>query len=187
MPILQQLLAALKSLLTWWVMVAPWEQAVRVRGGKRLMLLNAGLHLRVPIWDRIYQQSTRRRFSVPPPQTLTTKDGKSLTVCVTVGYSIADLLLLYQSLHHPEEAVQAEVMGAVARVVTGLRSDECRPAQIGAAATGVVDLHRFGLTDFEITVVSYAIVRTYRFITGEGFTWRHGESLETTREAGVAA
>lgn len=46
-----------------WVVVAPWEQAVRVRLGKHLSVLNAGVHLKLPFADLVYLQSVRLRIS----------------------------------------------------------------------------------------------------------------------------
>lgn len=179
---LQQVLALLKSLLTWWIIVSPWERAVRVRLGKHEALLGPGVHLRIPFADRVYQQSTRRRASALPPQTLVTKDGKPLTVAVMVGYVINDLLLLYHTLHHAEGTIHSEVLGAIGRFVTSRESRNCGPVELAAAATSAVDLEQFGLGDVSITVTSFAYVRTYRLITGEGHTWSHGDSLDTDRE-----
>jgi hypothetical protein len=55
----KQIIEALKGLLVWWVTVAPWERALRVRLGKRVTLLGPGVHLRIPVADRVFGDSGR--------------------------------------------------------------------------------------------------------------------------------
>jgi hypothetical protein len=179
---IQQALASLRDFLTWWVTVTPWEQAIRVRLGKRVVLLGPGIHVRLPVVDRIYRQSVRRRASSLPAQTLVTRDGRPLTVAVMVGYRINDLLRLYETLHHAEATIANTVLGAVGEFVVTHDSDECGPAALGAAAGASADLERYGIADVSVTVNSFAFVRTYRLITGEGHSWSHGDFLDTSRE-----
>ena len=91
MESLHQLLQQIGRMFVWLVIVAPWEQAIRVRLGRRVRLLPAGAYLVIPFIDRVYRQTIRRRLSIIPPQTLTTRDGKSVTLGSAVGYSIVDL------------------------------------------------------------------------------------------------
>lgn len=181
---IQQLIAAIRSLLTWWVVVAPWEQAIRVRLGKRLTLLRPGVHARIPGADRIYLQSVRLRVSSLPPQTLVTKDNRALTVAVAVRYSIADLMLLYNTLHHAEGSIANIVLGAVGEYVVSHPLAECQPQSLCDSVTSKVTpyLSRCGLRDVGVTVMTFAAVRTYRLIMGDGHAWLAGDSLDTTRQ-----
>lgn len=63
MSFIQNILALLGRLVSWWFVVLPWEQAVRVRAGSRVRLYGAGLHFRVPFIDYVWLQNTRRRAS----------------------------------------------------------------------------------------------------------------------------
>lgn len=182
MTALRAVLDALRNLLTWWITVAPWEQAIRVRLGKHVQLLEAGVHLRIPVADRIYRQSTRRRNSALPAQTLITKDGKPLTVAVMVGYRISDLLRLYETLHHAEATISCIVLGAVGEFVVARESSDCGPGELAREVIRAADLGRYGLDDIAVTVTSFAFVRTYRFITGDGNCWSIGDHLDTSRE-----
>ena len=60
---IRELFAQLSNVLTWVVVVAPWEQALRIRWGKTATLLKGGVYLRIPFIDRIYRQSVRKRTS----------------------------------------------------------------------------------------------------------------------------
>lgn len=181
---LRQIVEALRSLIVWWVTVAPWEQGLRVRLGKRVKLCNPGVHLKIPILDRMYRQSVRLRSSIQPAQTLTTKDGKPLTVAVTVLYRIADLRRLYDSCHHAEGTISAVVLGTVGEFVAARDALDCSPAAIVREVGRLAELERFGLDDISVTVNTFAFVRTLRLITGEGTSWQSGDRLDTARAIG---
>lgn len=182
MSSVRQILDAIRGLLVWWVIVAPWEQAIRVRLGKKVALLPAGIHLRIPGVDRIYLQSVRVRISSLPPQTLTTRDNRALTIAVTMRYSISDLLTLYNTLHHAEGTLANIVLGAVGEFVVNNDLADCRPAALSAWVEGRIKLERYGLKDVAVTVMTFAAVRTYRLIMGDGTSWLAGDNLDTSRE-----
>lgn len=175
---IRDLIAALKSALTWWVTVAPWEQAIRVRLGKNVRLLRAGVHLRIPGFDRFYIQTVRRRVLASAAQTVTTSDGHALTVATTIGYRIADLLRLYETLHHAEGSLLALVAGSVGNFVGSVSKLECSPNRLSETLQGDAGPH--------MTVNTFAFVRTFRFITGEGHAYSYGDGLETSREHQVS-
>lgn len=179
---LRQLFDAIRGLLVWWVVVAPWEQAIRVRLGKHVELLGPGVHLRIPGADRYYLQSVRTRISSLPPQTLTTKDGRSLTISVSLRYAISDLLVLYNTLHHAEGTLANIVLGAVGEFVMEHNLVDCQPGTIGPWVVKRINLSRYGLKDASITVLTFAAVKTYRLIMGDGQAWLAGDSLDTARE-----
>lgn len=186
MNAVRELINALRAALTWWITVAPWEQAIRVRFGKRVMLLEAGIHLRLPLFDRIYVQSIRRRTSALATQTLTTKDGKSLTMAVALSYRVVDLLRLYNTLHHAEGTISNTVQGAVGEYVYTHTLEECQPSTLATQVIALLDLGRYGLADVEITITTFVVVKTYRFLTGEGHSWDYGGFLDTSRPLSTA-
>src|SRR6267154_2769131 len=79
------------ALLIWWVVVEPWEKALRVRLGKRVVEFGPGIHFRFPYIDVIYRNSTRLHFTSLDPQTVTSQDGKTITFAGVFGYVIEDL------------------------------------------------------------------------------------------------
>lgn len=161
---LSQLLTGLKNLLTWWVTVAPWEQSVRVRLGKHVRLLRPGVHIRFPILDRIYVQSIRLRSADIPIQTITTKDGHTLTTGGNLLYEIVDVLRLYETLHHAQEALTDMVAAAIAEAVHGFIREECTPTTVQERVSGKLDLARFGINQTSVHITDFAFVKTYRII-----------------------
>ncbi|MGQ0834978.1 MAG: SPFH domain-containing protein [Gammaproteobacteria bacterium] len=165
MSIFQGILDFLKQLLAWWFIVEPWEQAVRVRFGKHVRLVHAGVHFKIPFFDVIYKQNVRRRVSGIPVQTLTALDGVPVTIHGSVGYRICDVLKLQQTLHDAEVSVQQELQGLVTNYVVTHPSAECTPAKIIEAVKSTVNLSKYGLNDVDFFLTGYVSnVPTFRLI-----------------------
>jgi hypothetical protein len=163
-------------LFIWWVFVAPWEEAVRVRAGKWVRKLGAGTHLKIPILDRIYLQTTRRRVTNMPTQSLTTKDGHAVTLSAVLGYRIADLTKLYQTLYHAEDTIKNLALAANAEYVATHDRADCTPAAIQGFSTGKMALERYGLADPEVLITSFVFARVYRIIN-DSLSWGNGDGL----------
>lgn len=176
---IQQLLTAIGRVFTWFVVVAPWEQALRIRLGKHVKLLTSGWYWRFPFIDRVYRQATRRRSHYLSQQTVTTLDGKSVTFAGVVSYEIDDLLKLYRTLSC-SDVIEADAMSHAARYITGHALADCAAASIEAHVKGLMRVDRYGLKEADFCVTSFAVVKTYRFMTGEPRAWGGGAALDTT-------
>ncbi len=176
------ILSAIQQLfghVIFWIMVQPWEQAIRVRAGKHVRRLPPGLHLRVPILDEVHKQSVRMRCCLIPTQTLSSADGHTLIVGATLGYAIADVELLYRGLHHAEDTVSQLAASFIAAEVFGLQRDAARPDGIGLAATARLKdtLAPLGFADVSVRITDFAFVRAFRLVQ-EG-RWMNGSALRT--------
>jgi regulator of protease activity HflC (stomatin/prohibitin superfamily) len=169
----------LLSILHWWVVVSPWEAGVRVRAGKRLKRLAPGIHLRIPFVDQAFVQTTRMRVATIPTQTVTSQDGKTVTVGATVGYCIGDVLRLYQELHDAEETIVNKAAQAIAEVLGTSTTPTAR--QVGERATELAfaEFVGYGLANIEIRVTDFCVVRGFRLISDH--RWSTNERLETAK------
>jgi regulator of protease activity HflC (stomatin/prohibitin superfamily) len=158
------LLRSATEIFRWWVTIAPWESAVRVRLGNRVAVLGPGVHLRIPYVDDVFQQSVRMRIATVPTQTVTTWDNRTLTLGATIGFQIVDVLRLYQTLHHPEGTIVNMVLEAIAGEVARTPASELQPASLAHRAASELDLERFGLGAVTVRITDFAFVRTYRLI-----------------------
>lgn len=59
----------------------PWEAALRVRLGRRVVMLGPGFHLRIPFLDRTFVRSVRLRTISDSGQTVVTQDGDTACGC----------------------------------------------------------------------------------------------------------
>lgn len=184
MTVFREFLSSVQHLVIWWITVAPWEQALRVRLGKHVAQLGAGVHLRIPFVDRVYRQSVRQRTADLRTQTLTTTDGATVTLAGQVGYAIRDIRRLYETLHHAESTILDLVEAVIARTVAETERAACTPTIVEAAAADGVDLERFGLGDVSITITTFAFVRTFRLIQDTRWSMTGGDSLDTSQHEG---
>lgn len=177
------LLKQLAQAFTWFVVVAPWEQAIRVRLGKHIRKLDAGIYIRIPFVDRVFKQSIRRRLSLIRPQTLTTSDGKVVTCAGAVGYSIGDLVKLYDTLESPNDTLENEVAAIVSRFIGGRPLKDATSPALEEFVRANLDLAKYGLTGQEFYTTSFAASKTYRFITGDLGTWQRDEQLNMKEQS----
>ena len=172
--------AKLSGLFKWWIIVAPWEQAVRVRLGKEDALLGPGPHLRIPGVDRIYSESVRLRTVDLGVQTIATQDGKPVTLSGFIRFRVENLLDVINTLHQPEDTLTDEAMGATAMIIRNSTSAFLEAADVELAATLAVRKVGSGLADMSVSITDFAFVRVYRLIDNDrrwtkGNTFNHGE------------
>jgi hypothetical protein len=176
--VIRELIEQFVKMFSWMIVVAPWEQALRIRLGKYVRLLPKGFYFRIPFMDRIYRQSIRWRLDTIRPQTLTTLDNKPVTISSVVGYCIDDLLQLYNTLENPTSTIESRVMAEISKYMTGNNLEECSPDKIEKHLMKVISLEDYGLKDQHFAITSFAVVRTYRLITGDLPSWNRAEEGE---------
>ena len=172
-------LARLFRGMAFWIVVLPWQQALRVRAGRFVRLFGPGVYLKLPILDVVQIESVRRRTSMVPTQTLSTADGHTVVVGAVIGYAIEDVERLYQSLHHAEDTIAQTAQGAIAEEMFRLRRSEVDPAKLARLINGrlVGAFARFGLGDVTLHITDFAFLRAIRLIQDQ--RWSHGRALDT--------
>ena len=190
MEAISQLLIWIKGLFTWWVVIVPWEQGVRVLLGKRRRLLKPGVAFRLPIVHLIFKQSVRLRSSDLQLQTLTTSDGDTVAIAGAILYRITDVLKLYDTLHLAQETIVDMAAGAIAEAVHSLPRSEpdngpaCTPAAVVASVKAQLSFAEYGVELVDVYLTDFAFVRTYRLIKDDKHrSWEVENNLNTIREA----
>ena len=115
-------------------------------------------------------------MSIIRPQTLT-RDGQTITLSGALGYSIADMRQLFDTLDDAEDTIEAEVSSKIAKAVATV--DECTQKSIEEFVRRSMDLKRYGLEGQEFSLTSFAVVPTFRVITGELPSGNWGSALDT--------
>lgn len=188
MNFLYQLLEFLKKFFDFLFVVEPWEQAVRVRAGKHLRLFGAGIHPKLPFFDRVYGQNVRRRVLALGVQTTTTRDGQCVTINGSLGYRITDVLKLHQTLHDAEGSVLQEVSGKVQRYIAEHDAVDCTPEKIMRAVAEVLPLEHYGLGDCDFFLSGYiANIPAVRLIQETMGGHFGGRALDTNNGYGGSA
>jgi hypothetical protein len=186
--IVQNVLDFVKHVLQWWFIVEPWEQAVRVRFGKDVKLFNGGAHFRIPFFDTVYVQNTRRRLISMGSQTVTTKDRKLVTIHSTLGFTIVDILRLQQTLHDAEGTVMQHVTTRLAQDIAIHELKDCAPAEVIVRVGAALGLEQYGLGNLEFALTSYVSdIRTIRLINDSSAPWIGGMPLNTRGSVGTSS
>ena len=154
------------KIFKWWVIINPWELGIRVRLGKHTKLLQPGVHLKIPGIDKAYAQNTRLEAVDVPNQTLTTSDGKVLTISVVVCFRIVDIERLYTKIQRVDNTIIGVSMGKVASSVVGLTAVECKPGVVEHAVRDGLNAlaPEWGLEFDTVSVNTFAYVKTLRLI-----------------------
>lgn len=180
MDFFNTILANFKEIIWWGFLVQPWEQGLRVRFGKKIKRYGGGLHFKLPFVDKIYLQNTRLRITDLASQTLTTADGKTVTLSGALQYRVKDIMKLYMNLHMAENTVAQLVQGAIAKHITaadlGRLKSDLWVGQVMRECNGT--LHCWGLSQAQLIITDFAVVKTYRLITGELYKYNE-HALQT--------
>jgi hypothetical protein len=181
---IKEIIQLIRQMFTWFVIVTPWERGVRVRMGRHMKEMMPGIHLRIPFIDRFYRQSIRRRSVLIPAMTLTTSDGKTLTVGAFFWYEIQNVIALYDTLHDAHDTIESEVSGLMSRYIIAHTHEQCRAEQLSEFVLENLDLGKYGIGGFDFAISNHAEHKTYRLITGEPRQWSGAERLNTSQALG---
>lgn len=160
----------------FWIVVLPWERCVRVRFGRWTKVLGSGTHPRIPFFDEIRLVNNRLRIAPVPFATVSTKDGKTVSLAASIGFRIVDPLAAFLRFETPEVAVAVFVQSALARYVAGRKMDEIEIEAMTSSANEAVRAFAPGIEFEFVQVVDFAAARTFRLLQEQ---WRPGTSWET--------
>lgn len=147
-----------------WIIVQPWEQGIRVRRGKFIKKLSSGMYFRIPYFDSVYVQETRLRMIQLCLQTLTSKDLKTVTINSSLGYSITNIELLYNTLYHPEGTISNMAMSEISDFIFQHNLSDINPSSIEEAVLRKLNAEEYGLKFEYFRITNFAAVRTFRLI-----------------------
>lgn len=169
----------------WWYMVQPWEQALHIRAGKKVKLKEKGIYLKVPFIDTIFVQTTRMKIIDVPAQTVSTPDGKAITVISTIQYSISDMEKLYNTMSHPEMTLSSMVMREIADFTFKTKeAEKVNAKNCQKYINRIIDAEQFGLKEVKINITTWANVPTYRLIM-DGSAVTEGLDMTSIEGTGV--
>lgn len=154
-----------------WVIVQPWESAVRVRMGKQTKVLTKGIFFRIPYLDSVFVQENRLRIVQMSLQTLTTKDLNAITIEGAVGYEITNIEKLYNTLYQPETTISSMVKSKIAEYIFERNHQDILPAELEKIVLKDLQALDYGIDIKYLRIQNFAIVKTFRLIQDQ--TWNH--------------
>lgn len=181
MEIINAITQFISKLLQWWFIVMPWEQAIHVRRGKHSRVLGKGMYFNIPFVDQVYIQTTRMRTIEVPMQNVTSKDGVCISLNSYVGYVIADIMILYQSLYHPERTLSSVMQGYVSEYIRSENAQDITLEKLEAYCLGKVSSFDYGLKDITFRITTFAVVKTFRLIQDNSYNYNEGLKMEAKK------
>lgn len=178
MNIFKDLIDYLTKIFTWWVVIMPWEQGIRVTLGKTQTLMDKGIYLKLPLIHSVFIQEKRLRVINIPIQTISSSDGFALTVSCSVGYSIADIVKLYSTLYQPDMTVSNIVASKISEFICSHKLTECVPETIEKSINESINTTDYGLKYEYVRIINFACVKTFRLIQDQSYSFE-GLSLNT--------
>ena len=91
---------------------------------KDYWIVRSGLHLTWPMWTEVMMYPIVRQTINLPPQTLVTKDGKTIVISSIIIYEISNIELILVQTYDPETVIRDVAMGAIKMVVINKSSGE---------------------------------------------------------------
>lgn len=164
MNYIKDLIDYICKIFKWWIIVLPWQNGIRVRRGKIIKIMSAGIYLKIPIIDEVFIQTTRLRILSLPLQTVSTKDKQTITVAAVAGYSITDIKKMYDSIHQPEGTICNTVLSEMANHIANTNMNECEPHKIEQAVIDKLQDVQYGIKFETVKIVGFANVKTFRLI-----------------------
>jgi membrane protease subunit HflK len=155
-----------------WHLLAPLtvveahENAGVLRLGKYHRTLEPGFHWKYPFFETVNKQNVCVTTVRLPPQTLTTKDGKGITVGAIVKYEIKDVRPYITDIFDATDVLLDVTMGSIAKHV---RETECdamlaNPPEDDVIKTVRAQVNRYGFRVLNVTFTDLAQVRAFRMI-----------------------
>jgi regulator of protease activity HflC (stomatin/prohibitin superfamily) len=164
---IREIAIALKDHLTPFVIVYEYERAAVFRFGKYHRTIEPGFNWRWPLVESYLSEHTVVTTLALEPQSVTTKDEKSVVVQGIVRYRIADVKLFLTEISNQHDVLRDTAMGAVLKQV---RLVEFRPLLDEPPESKIAaDIRRqvkpFGIEVELFTFTDAANMKTLRLIT----------------------
>ena len=147
-----------------WVIVQPWQIALIVRNGNRTKEVSGGIYFKIPYFDSVFIQENRMRIISFPMQTITTKDGASITLSTSLGYTIQSIHVLYKTLYHPESTLQNMAMAFVSDYIYVTNFKDIDLQKLEQLVMEKLKAEDYGLTFTFFKFTNFANVKTFRLI-----------------------
>lgn len=178
MGILFEWLLSIIREFQFWLIVQPWDRALRTRLGRNPRVLAEGIHWKIPLVDTVQVVSTQQQTYPFPSQTLWSADGRPVTVAGLIKFRIVDPCASQMAMKEPETICAAQAQTAVTeyvseRSVADMRLGELRQT-IFDALVGAVP----GIEFDEVAITEFGAFRTLRLLqeSWRPYTQTEGEN-----------
>lgn len=168
------------GLFQFWVVIDEYERGVVKTLGKRRpkkhwhqfwmrsdVVLGPGLHFVWPLGiDEVLCDNVVPCVDEFDEQSLTTKDGKSITLNVVVMWSIADVEKIFFEVEDSDSALEESVCGTVGELVSGRTWASCKSEDFAKAVKRRVSarVRKWGISIHSVQIKNLTLSRAIRLL-----------------------
>ena len=147
--------------------VTQYQQGARFRGGKFKGVLNPGIHFKIPFLDDIDLHTTVTTTITLPPQSVITKDGKSIVIRAHIKYKVHDLAIFAVEVWDAVDALSDMTGGIIYNAIRTRGFEELRTVDLDTELTRLAkpEAKVWGIALQKVTVTDFSEMRSYRLFT----------------------
>jgi regulator of protease activity HflC (stomatin/prohibitin superfamily) len=157
------------TLFQFWTVLEPYQRGVRIRLGRWVVELGPGLHFVIPLRvDNCIVENVVIETMRLKPQSLTTRDGKSIVVSSVVTFTIEDIRKFLLEVEGRNTIIEDSGYGATSNFVMHRSWSELNAMEdVGNELAKVVrrQCKRYGVNVLTVQVVDFIQCRSIRLMT----------------------
>lgn len=147
------------------VIIRTYENAVHLRVGKyHRSIEQPGLYWKVPFFDEILSETVVPTTMAITPQSLVTKDGKSVVLKTIVKYEIHDIKTFLLSVYGANDAISDIIQGITKKVVEDRAFIDCMSMDEEITASAKKEIRKWGVRILNVTVTNFSEMRSIRLL-----------------------
>lgn len=156
------------ELFRLWTVLQPYERAVVVTLGKRVREIGPGFNVLWPLGiDEVHKANVVPTTENLSLQTLTTKDGATIIIGITVRWKVTDVHKMLLEVEDYESVLLDTCYGYLGTVVAESTWEELNSPDFNERAATAMRYRagRAGIAVLNVQVTDLAKCRTYRMVT----------------------
>lgn len=175
MDFILQFFSFLKELwadIIFWFVLPQTQKAVILRNGKFLKVVEPGAHLKLPcifsLGDEVLTVDGVSETTETSPQSLTTKDGRSVVISAIIKHHISDEKTYILEVMDVIDAITDITMGQIKKNVMIRTWEECKDDSLDNEITKKArnEAKKWGVYIDEVTIINLAEIKSLRLIGG---------------------
>jgi regulator of protease activity HflC (stomatin/prohibitin superfamily) len=155
------------------VIIDPTVRGIKFVGGKKVVVLEEGVHWYWPFWTRFAQHPIRRQAVDLRSQTLMTKDGKTIVVGGMVVYEVRDVEALFVQTYDTDQTVKDIALTAIHDTLAQMSWADIRKEQEHSVLNRLLreavrkELNRYGVRVLKVSLTDLAPTRVIRLVQSQ--------------------
>ena len=162
-----------KDLLPY-VLVEHTNKAVRLRFGKlQDKVLEAGIHLKLPFFDTIWETTIITQSLDMNPQSICTRNGRNVVVKAIIRYRVEDVKIYLTSISQPHDVLIDTTQGMIREIIENMRWDEIYGLDAILTKKVGAFVKRWGIKVERVTLTDLASINSLRIIQNKNLEHQH--------------